>query len=88
MKGKDLRKKILEVIENEWPVSITQIASQLGFYKRKMDEKKRKAVIGKVVYHVKKLKEGDKVRIKKIGQTVIIWPHEIEKLRVIHEMIK
>ena len=53
-----------------------------------MTEKKRKAVIGKVVYHVKKLKEQDKIRIKKIGQTVIIWPHEIEKLRVLHEMLR
>lgn len=88
MKGKQLRKKILEVIENEWPVSITQIASHLGLYKRKMGEKKRKAIIAKVVYHVRKLDKEERVRIKKIGQTVIVWPHEIEKLRVIHEMIK
>jgi len=88
MKGKDLRNKILSVIENEWPISITQIAKQLGLYKGKMTEKKRKAVIGKIVYHVKKLKEQEKIRTKKIGQTVIIWPHEIEKLRVLHEMLR
>jgi len=88
MKGKHLRNKILEIIEKEWPISITQIASQLGFYKRKMNERKRKAVVAKVVYHVKKLKEQEKIRTKKIGQTVIVWSHEIEKLRVLHEMIK
>ena len=88
MKGKQLRSKILEVIENEWPVSITEIAKQLGLYKKNIDERKRKAVVAKVVYHVKKLKEQEKIRTKKIGQTIVVWPHDIEKLRIVHEMLK
>lgn len=76
------------VIEDDWPVSVTEISTHLGIFKRGMDEKKRKAAIGKISYHIKKLKDVDKIRTKKIGQTVIIWPHDIEKLRVIHELIK
>jgi len=76
------------VIEDYWPVSVTEIARHLGIFKKGMNEKKRKAAVGKIIYHVKKLKEGDKIRTKKIGQTVIIWPHEIEKLRVVHEMLR
>jgi len=83
-----LRDNIMMIVENEWPVSVTEIAKHLGIFKKGMKEKKRKAAIGKVSYHVKKLKQKDDIRTKKIGQTVIIWPHDIEKLRVVHEMLK
>jgi predicted transcriptional regulator len=83
-----LRNEIMVVIEKEWPVSITEIAERLGIFKRGMDEKKRKAAVGKIMYHVKKLKDEEDIDTKKIGQTVIIWPNEINKLRFLHEMIK
>lgn len=84
----NLKDNIIVVIENNWPVSVTEIAGHLGIFKRGMNEKKRKAAIGKVIYHIKKLKEEEKIRTKKIGQTVIIWPVDIEKLRVLHEIMK
>jgi len=82
------RDEIMVIIEKEWPVSVTEIAEHLGIFKRGMNEKKRKAAVGKIIYHVKKLKEQEKINTKKIGQTVIIWPYEINKLRFLHEMIK
>ena len=82
------RDEIMAVIEEKWPVSVTEIAEHLGIFKRGMNEKKRKAAIGKIIYHIKKLREEEKIRTKKIGQTVIIWPFEMEKLRVIHEMLR
>ncbi len=85
---KKFRDKIIFIIEEKWPVSVTEIAKYLGIFKKGMNEKKRKAAIGKVIYHVKRLKEMDKIRTKKIGQTVIIWPYDIEKLRVVHEMLR
>jgi predicted transcriptional regulator len=83
-----LRDKIVLIVEKEWPVSTTEIAERLGIFKRGMDEKKRKAAVGKIIYHIEQLKGQEKIRTKKIGQTVIIWPYEMEKLRVLHEMIK
>jgi hypothetical protein len=83
-----LRNEIMIVIEKNWPVSATEIAEHLGIFKRGMNEKKRKAAIGKIIYHVKKLKDEEKIRTKIIGQTVIIWPYEIEKLRFVHEMMR
>ncbi|NIO44867.1 MAG: hypothetical protein GTN36_04940 [Candidatus Aenigmarchaeota archaeon] len=83
-----LRDRMMVIIEKEWPVSVTEIARHLGIFKKGMNEKKRKAAVGKIIYHVKKLKEKEEIRTKKIGQTVIIWPREIEKLRVLHEMIR
>jgi DNA-binding Lrp family transcriptional regulator len=86
MKTLDL--EILKIIEENWPISVTEIAKKLGIFKKGMDEKKRKASIGKISYHIKKLKDEEKIMTKKIGQTVIIWPTEIEKLRVLHEMMR
>jgi hypothetical protein len=83
-----LRNEIMAVIEEDWPISVTEIAKKLGIFKKGMDEKKRKASIGKIGYHVKKLKEDERLMTKKIGQTVIIWPADIEKLRVLHEMMR
>jgi predicted transcriptional regulator len=83
-----IRDKVMVVIEKNWPVSATEIAEHLGIFKRGMNEKKRKAAIGKIIYHIRKLEEIEKIRTKKIGQTVIIWPHDIEKLRVLHEMLR
>jgi DNA-binding Lrp family transcriptional regulator len=88
MKGEELRKKILETIEKEWPISITQIAISLGLYKEGLKENKRKAAVAKIIYHVRKMKDDRIVQTKKIGKTVIIWPTEIEKIRVLHEMLK
>jgi predicted transcriptional regulator len=83
-----LRDEIIMVIDKNWPVSVTEVAEHLGIFKKGMNERKRKAAIGKIIYHVKKLKEMKKIRTKKIGQTVIIWPNDIEKLRVVHEMLR
>lgn len=85
---KELRDNIIVIIEEKWPVSVTEIAFHLGLFRKGMNEKKRKAAIGKVIYHIKKLKEINKINTKKIGQTVIIWPTEIEKLRVMNELMK
>jgi len=84
----NLKDRIMTIIENNWPVSVTEIAGHLGIFKKGMNERKRKAAVGKVIYHIKKLKVEEKIRTKKIGQTVIIWSTEIEKLRVLHEMIR
>ena len=78
----------METIEKEWPVSVTQIARCIGLHKEGISEKDRKAVVAKTVYHVKKLEKEEKIRLKKIGKTTIIWPTEIEKLRIVRELIR
>jgi Mn-dependent DtxR family transcriptional regulator len=83
-----VRDRIMLTVEEQWPVSVTEIAKYMGIFKKGANEKSRKAAVGKVIYHVKKLKEQERIRTKKIGQTVIIWPYDIEKLRVLHEMMK
>jgi predicted transcriptional regulator len=44
--------------------------------------------IKRIDYHVKQLERFEKVRTKRIGKALIVWPHDIEKLRVIYELVK
>ncbi len=81
MKGKALRQEILERIESNWPTHIKELITDLGF---EVDNTN----IKKFVYHIRKLEEAEKVRVKRIGRALVAWPTEMEKLRVIHEMLK
>jgi predicted transcriptional regulator len=81
MKGKTLRREILERIESNWPTHIREIVRDLGF---EVDNNN----IKKFSYHVKILEREGKINVKRIGRALVAWPTEMEKLRVIHEMLK
>ena len=83
--SKNLREEIYEIIEKDWPVHETAIAKKLGM---KIDGKNQKKAVAKINYHIKALEQQEKIMSKKIGRARVIWPHEIEKLRFIHEMLK
>ena len=77
----NLRDSVLEVIEGTWPTHIKEIVRGLGF---EVDNSN----IKKVSYHVSELKRQEKVQVKRVGKALVVWPSEIEKLRVIHELLK
>ncbi len=81
-----MRARILEAIEKHWPLSITELARHLGL--KWNDERQRKAAIAKISYHIKKLKKENKIYTKKIGQSLVVWSMDIEKLRMLHEFMK
>jgi len=81
-----MRARILEAIEKHWPLSITQLSQHLGL--KWSDERQRKAAIAKISYHIKKLKKENKIYTKKIGQSLVVWSMDIEKLRMLHEFMK
>jgi len=76
-----LRTKILDLIEHNWPTHIKEIVSDLGYEINNLS-------IKKVAYHVKQLEKEEKVRAKRIGQALVVWPYDIEKIRVLHEMLR
>lgn len=84
MSKKDLREQIYQVIENDWPVHISGIARKLNM---PVDEEPKR-VTSKIGYHIKLLKDDEKVLTKKIDRALVIWPHDIEKLRFVHEMLR
>ncbi len=79
-KGK-LRDKILKLIEQNWPTHIRELVSDLGHEVNNLN-------IKKFAYHVKQLEKEEKIRTKRIGQALVVWPYDMEKLRVIHELLK
>ena len=82
----EIRDKIFGIIISEWPVHATEIADKLGLDVSDKDEQKRS--VAKVKYHIDQLARTGEIRVKKIGQALVCWPNEVEKLRMMHELMK
>jgi predicted transcriptional regulator len=81
MRGRELRKNIMELVEHHWPVHIKELVRVLGLEMNNSN-------IKKISYHIKELERCEKIRTKRIGKALIAWPHDMEKLRVIYELIR
>ena len=81
MRGKELRRQILELVDHQWPVHVKEIVRDLDFEMNNSN-------IKKISYHIKELEKNEKIRTKRIGKALIIWPHDMEKLRTIYELLK
>jgi predicted transcriptional regulator len=81
MKGKELRRNILELIEHNWPVHVKELVRGLGL-------EINNANIKKISYHIKELEKLEKIRTKRIGKALIAWPNDMERLRIIYELIR
>ena len=82
----EIREKIFEIISSDWPIHATEIADKMG-YDVSTKEAQRVSV-AKVKYHIDQLARNGDVKIKKVGLALVCWPKEIEKLRMMHELIK
>ena len=82
---KKFRNKIYDLIETDWPIHTTEIANKLGF---KVNEENKKRVLGRIKYHLDLLAMNEKILTKKIAGARGVWPHEIERIRFVHEMLK
>ncbi len=76
-----LRNEILDVVYRNWPIHASGICNQLSL-------ETSVANIAKISYHLKCLKKEGKLNLKKIDRALVAWPGEMEKLRIIHEMLK
>jgi len=74
--------KVLKAISSKWPASAVEVAEELG------DNGNAKRLSAKYLYHFKKLHGMELIQLKKAGNTYIAWPTDIEKLRVIHELVR
>jgi len=75
-------RKVLEVICEKWPANPLEVAIELG------ENGKSKSLSAKYIYHFRRLKEMDLIQMKKTGNTYIAWPSDMEKLRMIHELLR
>jgi predicted transcriptional regulator len=76
-----LRENIIEVVDRNWPTHVKEIVRALGFETDNLN-------IKKVSYHLNELKKQERVQMKRIGKALVVWPHEMEKLRIIHELLR
>lgn len=78
----NVTKDVLEAICREWPINPQDVAKSLG------ENGSNKAMSSKYLYHFRKLKQMELIELKKTGNTYIAWPMDMEKLRVIHELLQ
>jgi hypothetical protein len=78
----DQTRRVLEVICEKWPANPLEVASELG------ENGKSKSLSAKYLYHFKRLSELELIQMKKIGNTYVAWPIDMEKLRMIHELLR
>ena len=81
----DWENKVLHIVKNRWPTSSLEIAEFLGHTCNTREQKR--LLSSRVVYHVKKLVEKKHVISKRFGNALIVWPYEVETLRIMHEMM-
>lgn len=74
--------KVFKVIHSRWPINPLEVAEHLN------EKGKVKTLSAKYLYHFKKLAKKELIHMKKVGNTYIAWPAEIERLRFIQELLK
>ncbi len=79
MRTRDL---VLQVIENDWPVSVTHVVEKLN------ELSGSRFSLQSVKYHFDSLAKNGGIHTKKIGRNLVAWPAEIEKLRMIQELLR
>ncbi len=81
-KNPSVTKRVFNVIHSKWPINPLEVADILG------DNGKVKSLSAKYLYHFKKLKTKGLINMKRVGNTYIAWPTELDKLRVILDLFK
>ncbi|MGC8812588.1 MAG: hypothetical protein ACP5O8_03340 [Candidatus Aenigmatarchaeota archaeon] len=74
--------RVLEAIKANWPANPLEVAEFLN------DKGSQKSLSAKYIYHFKKLKKAGLIMVKKVGNTYVAWPVEVEKLRLANEVLK
>lgn len=80
-KGKDLTRKVYEIICHRWPIHPSGICRIIGLELTVSN-------ISKIKYHFDILKQKEMIHTKQIDRALVAWPAEIDKIRVVHEMMK
>ncbi|MEK6973131.1 MAG: hypothetical protein AABW72_03770 [archaeon] len=77
---------ILEIIKEYWPISALEIAEHMKENTKSREEKRKAST--KYSYYLKKLIEKHLLLSKRVGNSLIVWPIDVEKYRTIHQILK
>ncbi|MCX6799451.1 MAG: hypothetical protein NTW59_05150 [Candidatus Diapherotrites archaeon] len=79
-------KEILELILESWPTCALEIAQHFNEDLSSRDSKKLAST--KYSYYLKKLVDKQLVLSKRMGNALVVWPLQAEKLRTIHKILE
>ncbi|MFH1664112.1 MAG: hypothetical protein ABH986_04880 [archaeon] len=77
--------KLFFLIKENWPVTSIELAELLD--ENLSSRETRKRAYSKYSYYLKKLVSKKLLFSKKSGNTLVVWPLEVEKYRVIDSII-
>ena len=75
--------EVLKIMHANWPTNPLEVAREMGEKGNNI-----KSLSARYLYHFKKLRDSEFIRLKKLGNTYIAWPIDVEKLRLLHEMVR
>jgi hypothetical protein len=79
-----LEQEIVRIVHQHWPTSSLEIAEHLGHSLETREQKR--TLSSRLSYHLKKLVEKRILMSKRSGNTRMVWPYEVEKFRLMHEL--
>ena len=82
----DFERGIFLFVLESWPVSALDVAEHFGEIGKSREERKKLST--KYAYHLKKLVEKRVLISKRIGNALVVWPLQAEKLRTIHHILR
>ena len=82
LRGEELREKIYEIISTKWPTYVRDVIEELGWDRENISN------VTKVKYHFDQLAREGRIMVKKIDRALVAWPAEIERLRVVHDLVR
>ncbi len=79
-------KEIFELVLEHWPTTALEIAEH--FREDLSSRKRKKQASTKYAYYLKKLVEKQLLLSKRVGNALVVWPLQAEKLRTIHKILE
>lgn len=82
----DFERAIFRFVLESWPVSSLEIAEHFGEVCESREERKKLST--RYTYYLKKLVSKQVLVSKRIGNALVVWPLQAEKLRTIHHILR
>lgn len=76
--------EITQIVHQRWPTSALEIAEFLGH--TLVTREHKRTLSSRLSYHLKKLVHKQVLMSKRIGNALMVWPYEVEKFRLMHEL--
>ena len=81
----ELERRVFDVALENWPTTALEVAGHFGDDISTRELKKQAST--KYAYYLKKLVRRQLLLSKRVGNALVVWPLQAEKLRAIHKIL-